>query len=62
MDTYGLMICDDEWMIREQITRSAREMGGFTIYTADSGLAALEILAQYPVDGVILDVRMPEMD
>ncbi len=62
MELYELLICDDEWMIREQIARSARELGGFSIETADSGLAALEILERKHVDGLVLDVRMPKMD
>ena len=62
MEQYNLLICDDEWMIREQVKRSALEVGGFTVFLADSGLTALEILAENSIDGVILDVRMPEMD
>ena len=62
MEECRLLICDDEWMIREQIARSARELGGFLVETADSGLTALEILERQSVDGLILDVRMPGMD
>lgn len=62
MEQYNLLICDDEWMIREQIAQSAREVGAFAVYTADSGLNALEVLANHKIDGIILDVRMPEMD
>ncbi|MCI8417821.1 MAG: helix-turn-helix domain-containing protein [Lachnospiraceae bacterium] len=62
MEKFGLLICDDEWMIREQILRSAREMEGFQIYTAESGRAAQNVLGKFSIDGVILDVRMPEMD
>ena len=62
MEACHLLICDDEWMIREQLARCARDVGGFLLHTASSGLEALEILAQYPIDGMVLDVRMPEMD
>jgi len=62
METYKLLICDDEWMIREQIVRSARELGGFSVFTATSGKEALELMAREPMDGMLLDVRMPEMD
>ena len=50
MEQYNLLICDDEWMIREQIKRSASEGGIFQIYTADSGLNALEVLANHRID------------
>ncbi len=35
---------------------------GFTTFQASSGVKALQILAEHPVDVLITDVIMPEMD
>ena len=35
---------------------------GFEVKTASSGAEALEILEVYPVDVLLTDVRMPDMD
>ncbi len=43
-------------------TRSLIESGGYQCSIADSGEAGLNILQQMPVDIVLLDLSMPEMD
>ena len=35
---------------------------GYSVLTADNGTDALRALAENPVDIVVLDYRMPEMD
>ena len=62
MKSLNLLICDDEWLIREQIARGARDMDQFCVYTADNGKSAWDIVQKEGVDALILDVRMPEMD
>ena len=64
-DTTGtaatLLLVDDEPSILSSLRRLLRPKG-FTIHTAESGKAGLEILEKEPVDLVISDMRMPEMD
>lgn len=56
-----LLFVDDEPSILSALRRLFRPRG-YKILTADSGAAGLAILAQEPVDLVISDMRMPEMD
>lgn len=56
------MICDDEWMIRESIIQTALSMEEFNVFSAETGRTALELLEREEIDGVILDMQMPEMD
>ena len=56
-----LLLVDDEPGILSSLRRLLRS-SGYTILTAESGKAGLEILEQTPVDLVISDMRMPEMD
>lgn len=56
-----LLLVDDEASILSSLRRVFRP-GGYQILTAESGAAGLEILEREPVDLVISDMRMPEMD
>ncbi|MDD4648803.1 MAG: response regulator [Desulfoplanes sp.] len=56
-----ILLVDDE----ERFLSSARKVfrhQGIEILTADSGIMALKILQDNPVDVVILDVKMPGMN
>ncbi|MFA7166787.1 MAG: response regulator [Desulfoplanes sp.] len=56
-----ILLVDDE----ERFLSSARKVfrhQGIEILTADSGIMALKILQDNPVDAVILDVKMPGMN
>jgi len=55
-----LMIEDDEEMIA--LGELILEKQGFGVLSATNGPAGLEILAREPVDLVLLDVMMDEMD
>jgi response regulator RpfG family c-di-GMP phosphodiesterase len=57
----SLLFVDDESSILSSLRRLFRSLG-YTIYVAESGQQGLEILKQHPVDLVISDMRMPEMD
>ncbi|MGH7717707.1 MAG: response regulator, partial [Gemmatimonadaceae bacterium] len=52
---------DDEARLRQALVR-LMQGEGFTCFEAGSGVAALEVLAREPVDLVLSDVCMPEMD
>ncbi len=59
--TATLLLVDDEPGILSSLRRLLRP-AGYTIHTAESGKAGLAVLEQEPVDLVISDMRMPEMD
>lgn len=56
-----LLLVDDEANILASLRRLFRPLG-YTILTAESGAAGLEILENEPVDIIISDMRMPQMD
>ncbi|HEV8587096.1 MAG TPA: response regulator [Methylomirabilota bacterium] len=55
-----ILVVDDELGPRESLRMLLKP--SYQITTADSGRAALEMLAQVRPDVVILDIKMPEMD
>jgi len=59
METPTLLIVDDEEHILSSLTRSLRDL--FSILTASSGSAALEILSHQKIDLILTDERMPGM-
>jgi two-component system OmpR family response regulator len=56
-----ILIADDEPNIREVIT-FALERAGFATATARNGSEALQEVRRGPVDLIVLDIGMPEMD
>ena len=56
-----ILIADDEPNIREVIT-FALERAGFATITARNGSEALQQVRRGPVDLIVLDIGMPEMD
>jgi two-component system OmpR family response regulator len=56
-----ILIADDEPNIREVIT-FALERAGFGTVTARNGTEALQQVRRGPVDLIVLDIGMPEMD
>lgn len=61
---YNVLVVDDEDLILEGMPLLVEwEAWGFRIAaTADDGLSALDILRTQPIDLVMTDIRMPEMD
>jgi len=60
-DALTLLCVDDEPNILAALRRLFRARG-YQVLTAESGAAGLQLLEQQPVDLVISDMRMPEMD
>jgi diguanylate cyclase (GGDEF)-like protein len=60
-DPLGILVVEDERDIREMVALMVKGMG-HTVYTANNGREALEQVHQAPVDIVLLDLMMPEMD
>ena len=56
-----ILIVDDERNIQLTLSR-ALSMEGYSVETASGGREALEKIAALPVDVVVMDVRMPDLD
>src|SRR5690242_14735475 len=56
-----LLIVEDEKILRESLAELLAEEG-HEILQAENGKAAYELVLQRPVDLVLSDIRMPEMD
>lgn len=59
--TATILFVDDEANILSSLKRLFRPFG-YRIFTAEGGAQGLEILAREPVDLVVSDMRMPEMN
>ncbi len=55
-----ILVVDDEIAVRRALSLLL-ETAGYSVFSADSGRRALEILREQPVDLVISDHHMPEM-
>jgi response regulator RpfG family c-di-GMP phosphodiesterase len=58
---FAVLVVDDEPNILSALRRMLRAHG-YRVQTAPSGVEALALLAQAPVDLIISDMRMPEMN
>ncbi len=56
-----VLVVDDEKNIQVTLSR-ALTMAGHAVETAGGGREALEKIAALPVDVVVMDVRMPDLD
>lgn len=56
-----ILVADDEMSIRLLYSEELKEEG-YEVYLAANGKEALDIVAKIPLDLVILDIKMPEMD
>ena len=57
-----ILIVDDVRPMAEQYAYDLQRLGGFRTLVADGGRAALDSLSREPVDCVILDLEMPDLD
>ena len=55
-----ILVVDDEKIIREGCNRVLTGKG-YDVITAENGQAALDILANEPLDIILLDLKMPVM-
>lgn len=56
-----ILVVDDEEPLRN-LLRISLQKAGYSVYTAGNGKEAMEIFTQIPVDLVLLDILMPDMD
>ncbi len=57
-----VVVCDDEPLARERLTRIVRELGHDVVAQARTGLEAIDAVKKYSPNIIFLDIRMPEMD
>ena len=57
-----ILICDDEPLAVERLSRLVSQLGHQVVATAQHGKQALEMVQQFEPDVVLLDIQMPEMD
>ncbi|MEI2580493.1 response regulator [Scytonema sp. PRP1] len=57
-----VLIIDDEEDIREVAQLTLEAVGGWQVFTAESGLKGLQLAEAEKPDAIVLDVMMPEMD
>lgn len=58
---YNILVVEDDEDIQELISYNL-EREGFTVKAVESGEAAVDYIAKRPVDLVVLDLMLPEMD
>ncbi|ELA09577.1 LytR/AlgR family transcriptional regulator [Moraxella macacae 0408225] len=57
-----VIVCDDEPLARERLTRIVKEEGHEVVAQAATGIEAIIRAKETSPDIVLLDIRMPEMD
>ena len=57
-----ILVCDDEPLARERLSRMVQDAGHTVVAQATNGIEALEAVRIFQPDVLFLDVRMPEMD
>jgi CheY-like chemotaxis protein len=62
MTTKQVLIVDDEERIRELVQACLEDLGGWNTLRAASGQEGLNIAQTQPIDAILLDVSMPDMD
>jgi DNA-binding NtrC family response regulator len=58
---YKILCVDDEPNILSSLRRML-SLEGFEVFTAESGAEALKLLAQHPMNVIISDMQMPQMN
>jgi len=57
-----VLVVDDVRTLAEQYAYDLKRLGGYDTLVADGGRAALDVLSREPVDCMILDLEMPDLD
>ena len=57
-----ILICDDEPLAVERLSRLVTQLGHEVVATASHGQQAIEMAEFYQPDVILLDIQMPEMD
>ncbi|MBL1174259.1 response regulator [Pantanalinema sp. GBBB05] len=62
MSVKRILVVDDEANVREVVQACLRDLGGWDVLEAPSGQEGLKIATIEPLDAIVLDLMMPEMD
>lgn len=57
-----VLVVDDEERIREVVRSCLEDLGGWEALTAQSGVEGLAQAQTEPLDAILLDISMPDMD
>lgn len=57
-----ILICDDEPLAIERLSRLVTQLGHEVVAKATHGQQAIDLAHQYEPDVILLDIQMPEMD
>ena len=57
-----ILICDDEPLAVERLSRLVSQLGHDVVATASHGREAIDLAHQYEPDVILLDIQMPEMN
>ncbi len=57
-----ILICDDESLAVERLSRLVTQMGHQVVATASHGQQAIDLAQSLEPDVILLDIQMPEMD
>jgi two-component system response regulator AlgR len=58
----NILVCDDEPLARERMSRMVKAAGHEVVAQASNGIQALEQVRLHRPDVVLMDIRMPEMN
>ncbi|WP_394241633.1 response regulator [Vibrio astriarenae] len=58
----NILVCDDSAVARKSIVRSIDHQHSLSIFEAEHGQAALQLMEAHPIDVLFLDLTMPVMD
>lgn len=60
--TKCILVVDDDPSIRELVVACLEDLGGWRTLSAQSGFEGLIQVNAHPLDAVLLDISMPDMD
>lgn len=58
---FSILVCEDDFAIKTMISTKLKQEN-YTVYTAQNGQEALDLMEKQQIDLVISDIMMPEMD
>lgn len=59
---YTMLVVDDELLIARGMRKALDRLGLFETFEAHSGLEALDVMRDRPIDAMLLDIAMPDMN
>lgn len=60
-DSFKVLVAEDN-IVNQKVARSLLEKQGCVVYMANNGLEAIEQLMQFPIDLVLMDMQMPDLN